>query len=344
MPILSVIICAYNAAETLKKAALSVLSQSFSDLELIIVNDGSKDSTLAVANELKMVDNRVKVISVINGGVARARNISLKAATGDYITFVDADDYIDSEAFAEMYGAVTNSDSDMLIAGYFHETVLKNGISRVEVSAKNAVYTSKQEIYADFVELKSKYLIDAMCNKFFKRSIIVENGLKFPEGELFEDTEFNLRFLEKAPKLCVLDKCFYHYIQYPGAGITRGFNPKKSDFLTDRYATLLEFCRDADDDLKGYCHLYHIRNMFSFISGTYGVKEMTAKERTEIVRGVVSDGLFKECVQKAKATSRADKACLLVAKSGSVAFTKAFCKAIFTLKNKAAVTFTKFKR
>ncbi len=344
MPILSVIICAYNAADTLKKAALSVLSQSFRDLELIIVNDGSKDATLSIATELKLKDNRVKVINKENGGVARARNLSLSAATGEFITFVDADDYIDDGAFKEMYDAVCKSGSDMLIAGYFHETVIKNGISRVEVKAKNAVYTSKQELYSDFVELKSKYLIDAMCNKLFRRSVIEDNGLRFPEGELFEDTEFNLRFLEITQRLCVIDKCFYHYIQYPGAGITRKFEPLKAKFLTDRYKLLFEFCRDANEDLKGYCHLYHIRNMFSFVSGTYGVKEMTSKERKKIVTDIISDDLFKTCTEKATATSRADKICLAVAKAKSLFLTKAFCKGIFLLKHKAAVIFTKFKR
>ncbi len=344
MPILSVIICAYNAADTLKKAALSILSQSFSDLELIIVNDGSKDSTLSIASELAMKDTRVKVISKENGGVARARNLSLDVATGEFITFVDADDYLDDGALAEMYKSVVENGSDMLIAGYFHETILKNGISRVEVKAKNAVYTKKQELYPDFVELKSKYLIDAMCNKLFKRSVIAENGLRFPEGELFEDTEFNLRFLEVTSKLCVIDKCFYHYIQYPGAGITRGFNPKKAEFLTDRYSTLMEFCRDANEDLKGYCHTFHIRNMFSVISGTYGVSEMTAKQRTKVITDIVKSNLFKTCAKSAKATSRTDKVCLAVAKSGSIVLIKAFCKAIFILKQKAAVTFTKYKR
>ena len=344
MPILSVIICAYNAADTLKKAALSVLSQSFYDLELIIVNDGSKDATLSVASELAMTDNRVRVINKENGGVARARNLSLKAALGEFITFVDADDYIDDGAFEEMYNAVCESGSDMLIAGYFHENIIKNGVSRVEVKAKNAVYKVKQELYPDFAELKSKYLVDAMCNKLFRRSVIADNGLKFPEGELFEDTEFNLRFLEITQKLCVIDKCFYHYIQYKGAGITRSFEPKKAEFLTDRYKLLLKFCDDADEELKGYCHIYHIRNMFSFISGTYGVKEMTSKERTVIVKDIISDDLFKSCTSKARATSRADKISLAVAKSKSPALTKAFCKGIFILKHKAAVIFTKFKR
>ncbi len=343
MPVLSVIICAYNAADTLKRAALSVLSQSFRDLELIIVNDGSKDATLCIASELAMKDRRVKVINTPNGGVARARNTSLSAAMGEFITFVDADDYIDDGAFECMYDAVTKSGSDMLIAGYFHETVLKNGVSRVEVKAKSAVYTSKQELYSDFVELKSKYLVDAMCNKFFKRSVIVENGLKFPEGELFEDTEFNLRFLEITPKLCVVDKCFYHYIQYEGAGVTRSFKPEKAKFLTDRYKLLSEFCHDADEDLVGYCHLYHIRNMYSFISGTYGALEMTNRQRTEVIKGIISDELFETCVLKAKATSKTDKICLAVARSKSVLLTKCFCKGIFLLKHKAAVFFTKFK-
>ncbi len=344
MPVLSVIICAYNAADTLKKAALSVLSQSFRDLELIIVNDGSTDSTLKVALKIAEQDKRVKVIDTQNGGVAKARNLSLSVANGDFITFCDADDYIDDGAFETMYNAVMESCSDMLIAGYFHETETKKGVKRVEISAENAVYSSKQELYEDFFELKSKYLIDAMCNKLFRRSVIVQNGLKFPEGELFEDTDFNLRFLEITPRLNVLNRCFYHYIQYSGAGITRKFEPKKAKYLTDRYHLMLQFCSDADDELKGYCYLYHIRNMFSFISGTYGVKEMKCKERTDVIKSIIFDSDFDKCIKNAKASSFAGKCCLAVAKKQSVLLTKAFCRVVYYLKRSATTIFTRFKR
>ncbi len=344
MPVLSVIICAYNAANTLKKAALSVLSQSFRDLELIIVNDGSVDTTLTEATKISKDDNRVKVIDTKNGGVARARNIGIEAATGDFITFCDADDYIDDGAFDAMYNAIIKSGSDMLLTGYFHETVTKKGINRVEVTADDAVFTTKQEIYHKFFELKSKYLIDAMCNKLFKRSVIVENALKFPEGEIFEDTEFNLKFLEITPRLTVLNRCFYHYIQYPKAGITRKFEPKKAQFLTARYRLLLEFCSDADDDLKGYCYLYHIRNMYSFISGTYGVEEMTGRERSRVIKDIIFDDTFKDCLKNAKVTTKTDKICLVVAKLKSVVLTKIFCKGIYCLKHRATSVFTKFKR
>lgn len=344
MPKISVIICAYNAADTLKKAALSVLSQTFRDLELIIVNDGSKDATLSIATELKMKDNRVKVINKENGGVARARNLSLKAATGEYITFCDADDYIDIGAFEEMYKSIKENGSDMLIAGYFHETMLKNGVSRVEVTAKDAVYLSKQELFRDFIELKSKYLIDAMCNKLFRRSVIAQNGLKFPEGELFEDTAFNLNFLEVTPRLTVLDRCFYHYIQHIGQGITRKYDPRKLIYLTDRFNLLLKFAADGDEALKQFCHLYQLRNVYSCLSASFGAKDMSKLQRNRLINETVNSGVFLECAEKADGVGLANRITLFVAKSKSLFLNKLYCKGIYFAKTKAVILFTKFKR
>ncbi len=343
MPKISAIICAYNAADTLKKAALSVLGQSFDDIELIVVNDGSSDSTAEVCSELGKLDTRVKLVDIQNGGVARARNIALEHAEGEYVTFCDADDYLDDGAFETMYNAIEGNGSDMLICGYYHETVTKNGLSRVEVTAKDAVYTSKQEIYSDFIELKSKYLIDAMCNKLFRRSVVVENGLKFPEGELFEDTAFNLDFLEASERLTVLNKCYYHYIQHKGRRVTGQYNFEKLQYLTDRYYKLLRFCTDGGKHLQSFCHLYHIRNVYSCLSASFGA-EMSRRERKALIKDAINDGLFLECAKNADGVGLANRLTVKVARSKSLFLNRLYCKGIYVAKTKAAVLFTKFKR
>ncbi len=342
MPKISIIICAYNAADTLMRAARSVLNQSFRDIELILVNDGSKDATLSIVTRLAMTDRRVKVLNLENGGLAKARNTGLKYATGEYVSFCDADDYIDDGAFETMFFAAEKENADMLICGYFHETVVKNGVNTTAIASKEAVYNSKAELYRDFVELKSKYLIDTVCNKLLRRSIITQNGLKFPEGELFEDTAFVLEYLEITGKIAVISDCFYHYIQYPKKGITRQYNSKKLAFLTDRYHRLLSFCEGGGDNLLKFCHLYNVRNVYSCLSGAYGT-DMPKKSRNKLIKETALNQSFLECAKAADGKGLSNRVTLLVARSGCLWLNRVYCKCIYLAKEKAAVLFTKLK-
>ena len=225
---LSVILCAYNAESFLESAARSVLNQTFKDLELIIVNDGSCDETFAIASQLANDDPRVTVVNIENGGLANARNIGLSKATGEYVAFFDADDTADDDCYETMLNAIERDGSDLCIAGYYHDTVLKDGtVSTVLFSEPDATYNTREELFQGFVGLKSKFILDAGWNKLYRRSIIVENNLKFPLGELFEDTAFVLSFLKTSCKVTVLDKCFYHYMQRSYGSITKAYNPRK---------------------------------------------------------------------------------------------------------------------
>ncbi len=343
MPRISVIICAYNASKLLKTAIKSVLGQTFEDLELIIVNDGSSDSTLAVASAFALSDRRVRCVDIANGGLSNARNVGISVAKGEFVTFCDADDYIDPDALQVMYDAVTNTNADTVIVGYHHDTVLKDGsVFTVDKTPQNAVYNSVKELLPDLKSLKSQQILDTACNKLFKRSVIVENGLTMPVGELFEDTAFCLQYLSVCKKIITVDRCFYHYIQHGKSSITSSYNPRKAEFLTKRYHMLTEFCKDGDIAVKRYCNLYHLRNMYSCFADSFG-SDLSAKERRTRIKTVVKSELFEFCAKNADTEGLSNKLTVFVAKTGNVTLSVIYSCLLRFVKRKCRVVFAKFK-
>ena len=195
----SVIIPVYNAEKTLVRCLDSVLNQDYDNFELLLIDDGSKDSSLAICNNYAQRDNKVRVFSKSNGGVSSARNIGIDNAKGEWITFIDSDDFIEADYFKEL-DSVTQD-----IA--FH--------SFKKIS--NDVYVQQLDVLFSFSELSLKEIIQqyngnpllrAPWGKFFKRSFI--DNIRFPEDmKVGEDTYFVFRYLSKCNNFKVLPKSCY---------------------------------------------------------------------------------------------------------------------------------------
>lgn len=344
MPKISVILCAYNASLFLKDAVESVLTQTQRDIELIIVNDGSRDSTLAVASHFCLADKRVRLVNIENGGLSNARNVGISMATGEYIAFCDADDTIDPKAFEIMLTAIEDNGTDMCICGYHHDTVKRDGsVSTVDFFESEAVYNSKQELFGSIIGLKSKFILDASWNKLFRRSVIADNGLKFPVGELFEDTAFVLSFLEVSCRVTVLPQCFYHYVQRKNGSITKKYDERKLQDLKKRCRQLSEFTADSDDAVKRFVSLYYIRNVYSALANSYEDKGMTAQARKDLIRSEIESEDFKFCAKNARAEGLSNKLTAFIAESGSFLLSRLYCRAVYFMKTKAAAVFAKIK-
>lgn len=202
---LSIIIPVYNNEMYLRSTLQSVLGQTYSDFEILIVDDGSTDSSLDICQEFAQKDNRLRVIQKENGGVSSARNCGLEEATGRYIAFVDSDDCIDPEMYAVMISVLEKTEAD-----FVNCCVVKERCYMPQSYQKGAVEVSNLPLENI---LKKNCFIDSSLNKVYRRELI--GNTRFDENISYsEDKLFVTELILKAEKLAFVSNTFYHYIQH----------------------------------------------------------------------------------------------------------------------------------
>ncbi len=201
----SVIVPIHNAEKTLSRCVESILAQSYKNLEIILVNDGSTDKSLEICQSFVNMDNRVVVIDKKGGGVSTARNSGLRAATGDFIRFVDADDTLKPNMTEKLVEAMLETKSDVVICGY-------DRISGKCINAKrpkSAIYSDTSAFKEAFVELYKGAFFNAPWNKLYRRDKI---KIPFDEGiSMGEDLLFNLSYFSNCNKISVISDSLYNY-------------------------------------------------------------------------------------------------------------------------------------
>lgn len=324
---ITVSIPVYNCESTLKRCLDSVINQTFNDFEILLINDGSPDNSEEICLDYLEKDQRINYIRRENGGLASVRNIALEKAKGEYLCFIDSDDYMDADALSFMYEKAQKENSDIVLCGYFTEN--SNAIQKVTYEGENA------EVL-DIEQLKAKNLIDPAWNKLYRLDFLKNTNVKFPQGEYYEDTFFNLSLLPFNPKITVCKECFYHYILNMGS-ITRRYNKEKLSTIKDR-ARLL---KSVTQGIESYCDFYFVKCVFSsFIDMFFSLSKTEIKN---IIKDEISKDEFKNCAKNAFFTGHSSRIIIKVAKSGRVGTVYNFCKLSFLLKYKMQKTFLKVK-
>ena len=222
---ISIIIPVYNAGEFLRETVLSVLEQDYKAIELILVNDGSKDDSLSICNELKASDDRIIVIDQPNAGVSTARNNGLKAAKGEYVLFIDADDLLEKDMVSTLYNKAIETSADIVSCG---AALIKDGVVIKEEFGTNKLYTYDNEEALKFFLIGNKVNI-GVWTKLFKKSLI--DDLEFRKNiRINEDKLFIFEALMKANKYVVYDVSKYKYIQR-NSSATRTFDSRWFDTI-----------------------------------------------------------------------------------------------------------------
>ena len=220
-PLVSVIVPVYNAETTIEACANSILSQSHPHLEVWLVNDGSRDQSLALLHALAKQDKRIHVLSQPNGGVAKARNAGLKQATGTYVQFVDSDDILPPEAILRMLNAMASPDCGLVIARYYE---VLSGRELLRGLLKNDVMLSRDAFLQALSRCPNSFYFAALWNKLYRRDLIDQASLTFdftlPWGE---DFAFNTRYFALLSSVMVLEAPVYKYTRNPrGLAFTTG--------------------------------------------------------------------------------------------------------------------------
>ena len=239
---ISVIVPVYNAEKYLEKCINSILNQTYSNLEIILVNDGSKDKSLELMEKFKNQDDRIFIINKENAGVSSARNRGIEVASGKYVIFIDADDYIEKNMFEVLKDDLFKNNVDISMCGYRNIDI--NG---------NILYESKpmEEKYFDTKTFrrnlfKDTYYRELICNKLFRLEIIKEHNIRFHEDiHINENILFLLDFSKYAFRYSYGNEILYNFL-YNTSGATHAkFNLKKVSVLSS-YIRLLNYDLDTD--------------------------------------------------------------------------------------------------
>ena len=239
----SVIIPVYNNEKYLKECLESICNQTLSDIEIICVNDGSEDGSLKIIEEYKKKDDRIILINQDNLGVSAARNNGLKIATGEYIGFVDSDDYVDEDYYEKLYNAAKQNDFDIAVAG----------IIRFKDNKKKCVlqFDNKQtvtNINKKMQLCKIPYLSYSV-NKIYKKDALTENNLYFKEGVYYEDVRFTIRAIYFLKNLVTVPDTYYNYRKNPNS-IVKTISDKKNQDMIEAKKDMLAFAKEHNIEFK----------------------------------------------------------------------------------------------
>ena len=244
----SIIVPVYNVEKYLSKCLDSLMRQTYKNIELILVDDGSNDGSNQICSRYAENDSRIKLIVQENKGVSSARNTGLNIASGEYIIFVDSDDWVESEYVEFLVEKIRESKADLVVCGYYND-LLNGTVKQLNVD-KLEILMDSQEALIKCFEVKSDMRL--MCNKIFRRNIIDENKIRFNEDfTIGEDFHLIFRYIMNSKVVVYNPKPLYHYLQRTDSAMIGEFKESKLSRVK-AYEDMLETSRDKYPALAAY--------------------------------------------------------------------------------------------
>ena len=249
--LVSIIVPVYNVEKYLEKCLDSLIKQTYRNLQIILVDDGSRDSSGTICDRYAAQDNRIQVIHKKQSGVSAARNTGLEAVKGSYICFADSDDWSDEKMIETMYENMVEEKAQISIIGY--DMVWEDGRCQKK-SDENAYYVwNQREAIAQW--MTQKIFKGFMCDKMFAKEIFT--GIRFPEDRSYmEDVAIGLNLFAKAETVVYSGKIGYHYLQRQGSATNSGFQERELLGITEA-EKMIRFSKDHQGgyDKEAYSRL-----------------------------------------------------------------------------------------
>lgn len=278
------IIPAYNAEAHLERCLDSVCGQSYKNIEVVLVDDGSTDRTPEICAGYAERDSRIKVIRKENGGVAAARNLALDSASGDMIAFSDADDHYEPEMLERLHEAMLKYDADMVCCAYLEE--YDDKVIEYGTGCGDIVY-NRHEAYGEYFKMGGR--IGSGCwNKLIKRDIL--SDIRYKPYVLGEDVEMLCRTIDKCDKVAFTDYPGYHYI-HRGDSATRAVFGKNNITMLHIADEMVEFIKERYPELTQQIYAYDAAWYVAQIQGMYWSPDTSvfAEEKKLIKEGILSN-------------------------------------------------------
>lgn len=253
--VITIVVPIYNVENYLHRCVDSIVNQTYKSLEIILVNDGSPDSCGKICDEYAKLDERVKVIHKKNGGLSDARNAGIDIAQGEYISFVDSDDWIDEDYIKKLYQLLENTNSDISVCNFIRTSTEKIQID----NSKEIIYEySNVDALEQFVDKFYVQMVIA-CGKLYKRKLFRE--IRFPVGRIHEDEFTTYKLIYNAKKVVFTTSQLFFYWQREDSIMGAGFNISHKLHVIDAFSERAQFFKKVGlEDLsnKTYCALFFI--------------------------------------------------------------------------------------
>ena len=309
--VVSVIVPIYNAEKYLGYTLNSIVSQTYRKLEIILVDDGSTDSSIKICKNYSQIDDRVIIISVENGGVSRARNLGLREASGEYIQFVDAEDVIDLGMIERMVELQNTYQTDMVVCGFDMVTLDQGGSVKKTVSFSSQFMGNECVLTKDLFFEKAAYilwrssLLECTWNKLYRTEKIRENSFAFPESlSLGEDFWFVMDYIGASNGVAFTADKFYFYLQANEASLTRKY---REDFFVNQMKLIEHFenvvrrnatmTKEEEKELAEYTVAKMIQSLVHVITAGDNITEGQKKQK---VAQIINDSYIRESLLKAE--------------------------------------------
>ncbi|WP_319204523.1 glycosyltransferase [uncultured Ilyobacter sp.] len=269
-PKISVIVAAYNVEKYICRCLESLERQSLKEIEILIINDGSIDSTEKISNEFQKKDKRFKVITQQNGGLSAARNTGIEYARAKYIAFLDGDDFVEKSMYQTLYNKMTQDKSDLVICGFYKVWENEEFVQQKKKIHKFNKNLLKGDILQKFLSKHDEPFVVAW-NKLYKKDLIIDNNIWFENRAFFEDIGFMARYLYYVSKISIVDDSLINYIQRDGS-ITRKYNPIIEESLRNTLKLIKEFCKKNKINNKYERHISNLETRLFIYYKNYSMR------------------------------------------------------------------------
>lgn len=228
-PTINVIVAIYNVEKYISKCIESILSQTYKNIELILVDDESPDESLGICRKYAMMDNRIKIITKANGGQASARNAALNIAKGEYIGFVDGDDWIEPNMYEILLSAMIENNADIIQCSWYKVDASSNQKMATDGCFEKEFYTSDEGL-DELCTSTNKHLNTSVCSKLFRGDIAKQ--FRFTPVRAYEDDEYIFKTVSVAKSIICIDSPLYNYLNRANSTMTSAFNINKIALVT----------------------------------------------------------------------------------------------------------------
>lgn len=293
----SVVIPVYNVEKYLRQCLDSVINQTLKEIEIIIVNDGSKDSSLSIMKEYAAADNRIVIIDKPNGGYGESMNRGFDKATGEYIGIVESDDYAELDMFEKLYTMAKSHELDVVKSGFFYywsakgEKNIPNPIASKVTSGRT--FCPTEDIKSPVEQVEFFNIKPTIWSAIYRRDFIRENNIRFNEtpGASYQDASFNFKVWCCAKRVRLMEECFLHYRQDNGSSSIN--SPGKVYCICDEYDEMFRFLSERPYE-EGKLAPIVARIQYDSYNWNYERLSMNEKMQREFIQRFYKDFLAHE--------------------------------------------------